>query len=88
MALSSDDRLKINKRLLEKQLHDPRYPRAEIMEALKAVDEQLALGEDGVRNAIAMKDANGNEILYLLLKKNPIIAFFRNIKKKVFELLR
>lgn len=87
MALSFDEELATNKRLLEYELKKPTANRAEIMMALKAVEEQQKLGEDGVRNAMAMRDSQGREILYVLLKKNRILAFFRNIRKKVFELV-
>lgn len=87
MALSFDEDLALNKRLLTEQLKRPHANRADIMMALKAIEEQQNLGEDGVRNAMAMRDSKGREILYILLKKNRFLAFFRNIKKKVFELL-
>lgn len=86
MALSFDEELAVNKRLLEYELKKPTANRAEIMMALKAVQQQQKLGQDGVRNAVAMRDSQGQEILYLKLKKNRLLAFFRNIKKKVFEL--
>ncbi len=88
MALSFEEDLALNKRLLTEQLKRPHANRADIMMALKAIDEQQKLGEDGVRNAIAMRDSQGREILYTLIKKNPIFAFFSNIKKKVFELTK
>ncbi len=88
MALSFEEDLALNKRLLTEQLKRPHANRADIMMALKAIDEQQKLGEDGVRNAIAMRDSQGREILYVLLKKNRLLAFFRYIKKKVFELLK
>lgn len=88
MALSFDEDLALNKRLLTQELKRPHANRAEIMMALKAVEEQQKLGENGVRNAMAMRDSEGREILYVLLKRNRILAFFRNIKKKVFELTK
>ncbi len=86
MALSFDEKLVANKRLLEEQLKKPNNNRAEIMIALQAVREQQSLGEVGVRNALAMKNTDGKEILYMLLKKNSLKRLFLNIKKKVFEL--
>ena len=59
--------LKANKRLLEEELKKPNANIAELMMALKAVEEQI---ETGIDNATMMKDANGNEIFYMLLKKN------------------
>ncbi len=88
MALSFDEDLELNKRLLTEELKRPHANRAEIMMALKAVEQQQKLGEDGVRNSMAMRDSQGREILYLKLKKNRLFAFFRNIKKKVFELFQ
>jgi len=76
--------LQENKRLLEHMLKQNGANRAEIMMALKAIQEQE---DSGVDNATMMKDANGNEIFYFLLKKNPLTRLFLYIKKIVLELL-
>lgn len=75
--------LQANKRLLEHMLKQKGANRAEIMMALKAIQEQE---DSGVDNATMMKDANGREIFYMLIEKNPIKRFYLYIKRIVFEL--
>ncbi len=87
MPSTPEERLAENKRLLQEMLKNPKYQRAELVEALKAVNEEQALGVDAVRNAIAMRNAKGQEILYMLLKKNRVLTLFHKIKKWVFELV-
>lgn len=55
------------------------------MMALRTIEEQQKLGEGGVRNAMAIRDSQGREILYTLIKQNPIPAILSIIKKKVFK---
>lgn len=85
MANQNKQQLQANKRLLEEMLKKKGSNRAEIMMALQAIQEQE---DSDVDNATMMKDANGNEIFYLLLKKNPIIKFFLYIKRMGFELYK
>lgn len=77
--------LQANKRLLEEELKKPNANIAELMMALKAVEEQM---DSGIDNATMMKDANGNEIFYMLLKKNPLKRFFLYIQRIVIELFK
>jgi len=84
MTDSDKQLLAANKRLLENMLKQKNANLAEIMMALQAIEKQE---DSGVDNATMMKDANGREIFYMLLKKNPIKTFLLNIKKRVFELI-
>ncbi|GEM_PF-2020371 len=85
MDNSTQKQLQDSKRLLEQMLKQKGANRAEIMMALKAIQEQE---DSGVDNATMMKDANGREIFYMLIEKNPIKKFFQYIRKIVFELFR
>lgn len=83
MDTSTQEQLQASKRLLEHMLKQKGANRAELMMALKAIQEQE---DSGVDNATMMKDANGREIFYMLIKKNPIKRFYLYIKRIVFEL--
>ncbi len=87
MPSTPEEKLAERKRLLQEMLKNNKFPRAELVESIRAINQQQALGPDAVRNAVAMRNANGQEILYMLLKKNRILALFHKIKKRVFELL-
>lgn len=84
MDTSTQEQLTNSKRLLRGLLKQKGSNHAEIMMALQAIEEQE---ESGVDNATMMKDANGNEIFYMLIEKNPIKRCFQYIQKIVFELL-
>lgn len=85
MDTSTQKQLANSKRLLELALKQNGANRAEIMMALKAIKEQE---DSGIDNATMMKDANGREIFYMLIEKNPIKRFFLNITKRVLELFK
>ena len=85
MDNSTKQQLQDSKRLLEDMLKNKGANRAEIMMALKAIQEQE---DSGIDNATMMKDANGREIFYMLIKKNPVKLFYLYIKGIVFELYR
>lgn len=59
MPSTPQKKLAESKRLLQEMLKNPKYQRAELIEALKAINEEQVLGTDSVRNAIAMRNANG-----------------------------
>lgn len=84
MDISTQEQLANSKRLLRELLKQKGSNHAEIMMALQAIEEQE---KSEVDNETMMKDANGREIFYILIEKNPIKRFFQYIQKIVFELL-
>lgn len=60
------DKLQMHKDLLMGMLKDPKYPLAEVMEALKSIDEQSVRS---VENETSMTDGEKRDILYILIEK-------------------